>query len=365
MSRNGSGDDISDSASDEDDESGALLLMTTSVLVDVEKIPCRTSILTGNAYIDELMTGHPLRCYENFRMKPHVFLHLCERLKNLDVLHDSRYLRAGEQLGIGLLVLCLGVGQHTCAERFQHSMRTVHLCVKRVVRALARLAKEVIKPINRGPVQPEIIEKPKWYLYFEKCVGAIDGTHVAASAPASKQKTFRGRHSTVTQNVMAACSHDMLFTYVYAGWEGTCNDSRVFLDAITRSENGLPMPPSGYYYVVDAGYPNVPGLAPYRGESYHLKDFRGRGRIRNKQALFNYGHSSVHNVIERCFGVLKERFPILDISRGYPLRRQVQIPIACCALHNFIRMQDRNNDLFLEYEEDDMIFNTEASTSEN
>ncbi|CAH9126374.1 unnamed protein product [Cuscuta epithymum] len=173
MSRNGSGDDISDSASDEDDESGALLLMTTSVLVDVEKIPCRTSILTGNAYIDELMTGHPLRCYENFRMKPHVFLHLCERLKNLDVLHDSRYLRAGEQLGIGLLVLCLGVGQHTCAERFQHSMRTVHLCVKRVVRALARLAKEVIKPINRGPVQPEIIEKPKWYLYFEVCLSLI------------------------------------------------------------------------------------------------------------------------------------------------------------------------------------------------
>ncbi|CAH9088985.1 unnamed protein product [Cuscuta epithymum] len=28
-------------------------------------------------------------------------------------------------------------------------------------------------------------------------------------------------------------------------------------------------------------------------------------------------------------------------------------------------MQDRNDDLFLEYEEDDMIVNTEASTSEN
>ncbi|CAH9104137.1 unnamed protein product [Cuscuta europaea] len=126
------------------------------------------------------------------------------------------------------------------------------------------------------------------------------------------------------------------------------------------------MPPIGYYYVVDASYPNVPGfLAPYRGESYHLNDFRCRGRIRNKQALFNYRHSSLRNVIERCFGVLKERFLILDISRDYPLRRQVQIPIACCALHNFIRVQDRNNHLFLEYEEEDMIFSTEASTNEN
>ncbi|CAH9078760.1 unnamed protein product [Cuscuta europaea] len=98
MSHVGSGGDISDSASDEDDEFGALLLMVTCVLVDVERIPCRTSILTGNAYIDELLIGHPLRCYESFRMNPHVFLRLCERLKNLDVLHDSRYLRAEEQL---------------------------------------------------------------------------------------------------------------------------------------------------------------------------------------------------------------------------------------------------------------------------
>ncbi|CAH9078758.1 unnamed protein product [Cuscuta europaea] len=97
MSHVGSGGDISDSASDEDDEFGALLLMVTCVLVDVERIPCRTSILTG------------------------------------------------------LLVLCQGVGQRTCAERFQHSMRTIHLCVKHVVRALARLGNEVIRSVNRGP----------------------------------------------------------------------------------------------------------------------------------------------------------------------------------------------------------------------
>ncbi|CAH9106808.1 unnamed protein product [Cuscuta europaea] len=156
MSQYANGGDISDTTSDEDDEFGALLLMATCVLVDVERIPCRTSILTGNAYIDELMTCHPLRCYESFRMNPHVFLRLCERLNNLDVLHDSRYIRVEEQLGIGLLVLCQGAGQCTCAERFQHSMRTIHLCVKRVVRAVARLGNEVIRWVNRGPVQPEI-----------------------------------------------------------------------------------------------------------------------------------------------------------------------------------------------------------------
>ena len=48
---------------------------------------------------------------------------------------------------------------------------------------------------------------------------------------------------------------------------------------------------AGHYYVVDAGYPNIPGLlALYRGERYHLNDFHGRGRITRKYELFNYRH---------------------------------------------------------------------------
>ena len=33
---------------------------------------------------------------------------------------------------------------------------------------------------------------------------------------------------------MCACDFDMMFTFVYAGWEGTANDARVFLDVLTR-----------------------------------------------------------------------------------------------------------------------------------
>ena len=105
------------------------------------------------------------------------------------------------------------------------------------------------------------------------------------------------------------------------------------------------------FYVVDAGYPNISGfLAPYRGECYHRNDFGGRGRPRTKVELFNQRHSSVRNVIERCFGVLKARFPILKLMPNYPLRRQRCIPLACCTLHNFIRMEARLDTLFQEYE---------------
>ncbi|XP_060673309.1 uncharacterized protein LOC107417030 [Ziziphus jujuba] len=143
-----------------------------------------------------------------------------------------------------------------------------------------------------------------------KCIGAIDGTHISAHVPAEKQVSYRGRKSIVTQNVLCACNFNMMFTFVYAGWEGTTNDSRVFLHAITKSENKFPLPKEGEYYVVDSGFPCTMGFLPsFRGERYHLQEYHGRGpQPRGPKELFNYRHSSLRNVIERCFGVLKVHF---------------------------------------------------------
>ena len=53
----------------------------------------------------------------------------------------------------------------------------------------------------------------------------------------------------ITQNIICVCSFNMMFTFVYTGWEETDNDSRVFLDAIGREENGFPHPNEGMYTV--------------------------------------------------------------------------------------------------------------------
>ncbi|KAG6506640.1 hypothetical protein ZIOFF_031967 [Zingiber officinale] len=118
------------------------------------------------------------------------------------------------------------------------------------------------------------------------CLGAIDGTHVLAWAPSSIQTSFRGRKVIVTQNVMLACDFDMLFTFVYTGWEGTANDSRVFIDALTRHENNFPKPYGDQFYLVDSGYPNMPGfLALYRGRRYHLRDYWGKGDFNDQEPI--------------------------------------------------------------------------------
>ena len=51
----------------------------------------------------------------------------------------------------------------------------------------------------------------------QDCIGAIDGTHVRASVPPEIQGRFRGRKNGTMQNVLAAISFDLKFTYVLAG----------------------------------------------------------------------------------------------------------------------------------------------------
>ena len=44
---------------------------------------------------------------------------------------------------------------------------------------------------------------------------------------------------------MCICDFNMMFTYVYTGWEGSANDSRVFMDALLWQDANFPWPPEG------------------------------------------------------------------------------------------------------------------------
>ena len=60
---------------------------------------------------------------------------------------------------------------------------------------------------------------------------------------------YCGRKEYPTQNVMAACSFDLKFTYVLAGWEGTASDSRIIKNALSR-EDKLIIPEGNQYNIL-------------------------------------------------------------------------------------------------------------------
>ncbi|KAH6764233.1 hypothetical protein C2S51_015482 [Perilla frutescens var. frutescens] len=128
----------------------------------------------------------------------------------------------------------------------------------------------------------------------------------------------------------------MQFIYVLAGWEGSAADGRVLRDALSR-RIGLPIQ-DGYYYLVDAGYTNGKCfLAPFRGQRYHLSEWRTGRQPLTPEEFFNMKHASARNVIERCFGMLKMRWDIIRNPNFYPIKQQGRIIMACCLLQNHIR----------------------------
>lgn len=107
---------------------------------------------------------------------------------------------------------------------------------------------------------------------------------------------------------------------------------------------------------MDAGYTNGNGfLAPYRGQRYHLNEWREGHTPTTSAEFFNMKHSAARNVIERCFGLLKLRWAILRSPAFYPIKTQCKIILACCFLHNHIRNEmaiDPMEDLLVQHVEE-------------
>jgi hypothetical protein len=66
---------------------------------------------------------------------------------------------------------------------------------------------------------------------------------VRACVSSENQILFIIRKGVSTQNVMAACSFDMQFIFIWAGWEGSALDTCIFLEAIDNPHIKFPKPP--------------------------------------------------------------------------------------------------------------------------
>ncbi|MFQ6620189.1 hypothetical protein Gotur_000566, partial [Gossypium turneri] len=82
--------------------------------------------------------------------------------------------------------------------------------------------------------------------------------------------------------MLGVCTPNMHFVYILPGWEDYVVDGQVLPDVMSR-RRGL----KGYQ-------PSTP------------------------EEIFNMKHTSTHNVIERCFGLLKLRWGILRSPLFYP-----------------------------------------------
>jgi hypothetical protein len=88
------------------------------------KQPYHTSALSGAAWVEELVYGHPERIRNCLGMRVHVFLAFVLELR-LCGLRDSRYVSLREKTAIFLYTCVTGLSVRHVGERFQRSNDTI------------------------------------------------------------------------------------------------------------------------------------------------------------------------------------------------------------------------------------------------
>ncbi|XP_073152238.1 uncharacterized protein [Henckelia pumila] len=328
----------------------------------IHKVPCRTSDRTGNKFIEEVLNGYEIRCYQDFRLTKPVFLDLCHELTQKYELYPTRGMSIYEEVGIFLMTCAHGTDNRLLQEIVNHSGETISRHFHRVLKVVGKLVEDIIKShseYNEGKGY-HMPQHQRYKPFFDDCIGAIDGTHVKARLPQRKAIPYIGRKGFPTKNILAVVDFNMCFTFVWAGWEGAAHDNRIFGEAIRRSELNFSHPKGKKYYLVDAGYSHMSGyMGPYKGENirYHLEDFRRARTLqlrapRNLKEKFNFFHSSCRNCVERIFGVWKARWNILANMPYFHIDIQREIVLATMTIHNYIRKKNVSDEAFqmAEYE---------------
>lgn len=171
-----------------------------------------------------------------------------------------------------------------------------------------------------------------------------DGKHVAFRASkedASQYFNYKGFSSIV---LMALVDANYNFLYVDVGCNGRANDNNVFerstlYTAINSNFLDLPddecLPGTNlkvpYIFVADAAFTLTTRM---------LKPYGGRGEDCEK--VFNYRLSRARRVVENAFGILANRFRVLQNEINLNVTKVQDIVLATCALHNFLKRMEKS-----------------------
>ncbi len=90
----------------------------------IDCTPYHTSILSGEAWVQELLTGHPMRIRNELGVYRQTFFTLVQTLQDIGI-RSSRYVTIEEQVAIFLYTVVTGLSSTHIGERFQRSPATI------------------------------------------------------------------------------------------------------------------------------------------------------------------------------------------------------------------------------------------------
>ncbi|XP_047523577.1 putative nuclease HARBI1 [Pieris napi] len=207
-----------------------------------------------------------------------------------------------------------------------------------ISQAIAQLRPEFIKfPTDTQEIQQEFYNIAK----FPRLIGAIDCTHVPIKSPGGDNaEEWRDRKSQFSFNVQTVVSAKLKILDIVARWPGAAHDQTIFNNSFLKQRliNGE----FGNLLIVgDKGYENTSYLlTPLQNPTTPAAHLYNESQIRSR------------NVVERTYGVWKNRFPILSKKILLHVSRVQAVIVACAVLHNIaIDMRDEHFELLQQVDE--------------
>ncbi|XP_017468240.1 PREDICTED: putative nuclease HARBI1 isoform X2 [Rhagoletis zephyria] len=234
--------------------------------------------------------------FRRFRLTKYSCQYLCSLIENQLAYATDRNqaVPVMQQLLICLRFYATGSFYITIGDFSSLHKSTVCRIITRVTKAIASLRSQFINLPSNGEIL-KIQEEFYNIARFPRVVSALDCTHVRIISPGgSTAENFRNRKGYFSINVQAMCSAKLKFQNIVARWPGCTHDTMIFLNSAAK-------------YTFDNG---------------------------TFERLFNEAHIRTRNVIERCFGVWKRRFPVLGIGMRCRIPLVQDIIVAAAVLHN-------------------------------
>ncbi|KAF9800223.1 hypothetical protein SFRURICE_004436 [Spodoptera frugiperda] len=205
---------------------------------------------------------------------------------------------------------------------------TASRIVKKVTEAIAQLRPDTIKfPDNISTLQKGFYQIAR----FPRVI-ALDCTHVTIQSPGGDSaENYRNRKSHFSINVQVVCDSQLRCLDIVTRWPGSVHDQTIFNNSFLKQRFE-----SGQF-----GNSLILGDSGYELKQYLLTPFLNPSSP--AENLYNEAHIRTRNTVERCFGVCKNRFPVLRRQITLNLNRVQAIIVACFVLHNIaIDANDRN-----------------------
>lgn len=273
-----------------------------------------------------------------FRLSKDLAMHLVHELQPFMKQCKRKTGVALERKVLGtLLFLAHGCYQSCVGDSFNLglSQQTMSICIEQVTSAITDhlLERWVVFPQtdrSRNQVKQRFMQEYN----FPGVIGAIDCTHVAIISPPVEHPTHPGlsyynRKGFYSINVQLICDADLNILNCNPKFPGSSHDSAIWsLSSVNRhlqqayEEGSL----NSSWLIGDSGYPLQPWLlTPIIDAPEQTPEER-----------YTNTHISARNCIERCNGVLKQRFRCLLQHRvlHYNPVKAGKIIYACVVLHN-------------------------------